>query len=79
MKDETHFPDFGIVCSEQVQHMTIKNRNTMQKTGKEDLRKKKVLRDRRKRNIYCMKEHQNLKHKIKRGTEGKREILRSEK
>ena len=42
MKDETHFPDFGIVCSEQVQHMTIKNRNTMQKPGKEHLRKKKV-------------------------------------
>lgn len=41
MKDEMHFPDFGIVCSEQVQHMTIKNRNTMQKTGKEDLRKKR--------------------------------------
>lgn len=41
MKDETHFPDFGIVCSEQVQYMTIKNRNTMEKTGKEDLRKKR--------------------------------------
>lgn len=50
----------------------------MQKTEKGDLRKKSPERQ-KKRNIYCMKEQQNLKHKIRRGTEGKGEILRSEK